>query len=269
MNMNNTALHYQILEAPLVIKRFVANDPACNYEKYLIEFINASTWFAKKFDTPFISPESEESGQCDANSGMYGLDFKLIASKTKLQAKSIFSFQIVKMTDGAYAYCQPKSNGNMKTTRFPQAIRGLTIDKILEMCSRSSRKQGVENDVNEYMCTLDTNKNLLLFFPYRFDYEKKGELTDDVLSVIEQCNEDFCVTLEYRAQRYPALDTFFAFLYDYYFIFCKWTGERLAFLEAVPVEQSKTFMYLALTYCDNWAEKYDVTLQEMRKKEKT
>lgn len=265
--MNNTALHYQILEAPLVIKRFVADDPACNYEKYLIEFINASAWFAKEFSASFISPASEENSQCDAYSGMYGLDFKLIASKTKLQASSIFSFQIVKMADGAYAYCQPKSNGNMKTTRFPQAIRGLTIKDIFDLCSHSSKKQGIENDVDEYMSTLNTNKNVLLFFPYRFDYEEKGELMDDVLSVIDQCNEDFCVTLNYRAHQYPTLDTFFAFLYDYYFILCKWIDGRLTFIETIPVERSTTFMHLALAYCDNWAEKYDVTLQEIRKKQ--
>ena len=123
--------------------------------------------------------------------------------------------------------------------------------------------------MNEYMSTLNTNKNLLLFFPYRFDYEEKGELMDDVLSVVEQCNEDFCVTLNYRAQQYPTLDTFFAFLYDYYFILCKWMEGRLTFVEIIPVEQSTTFMHLALSYCNNWAEKYDVILQEIRKKQKT
>ena len=74
--------------------------------------------------------------------------------------------------------------------------------------------------------------------------------------------------MNYRAQQYPTLDTFYAFFYDYSFILCKWIEKRLTLIETIPVERSTTFMHLALTYCNNWTEKYDVTLQEIRKKQK-
>ena len=263
--MNYSPLHFKMLEAPLIIKNYVSGDKACNYEAYLKEIINASLWFTHHFAQPFCSPENENHGECDVYSGDYGLDFKLIASKTALQAKSIHSFQIYRMLDGAYAFCGPKKSGNMKVTRFPQAIRGKTIDELLKIRDDATKKQGIENDISEYISTLETSKNLLLFFPYRFSFDIQGTLSDDIESIVKACKEDFHNTFTYRATLFPTLDTFFVFLYDYFFICCKWIDSDLHFIDAIPVEKADTFMHLAWTYCDEWSEKYDVTLQELRK----
>lgn len=265
--MNNSPLRFQMLEAPLLIKNYVTGDSLCNYEIYLKEIINASSWFAQYFPNSFCPPDNENSGECDVYSDNYGLDFKLIASKTALQAKSIHSFQIYKMMDGAYAFCGPKKSGNMTITRLPQALRGKTQEELLEARDNALKQQGINNDIKEYLDTIETKKNLLLYFPYRFSFDSPNILIDDIQSIIKACKEDFGVSLAYRAMHYPTLDTFFIFLYDYYFVVSKWMNNSFVLLDAVPVEKSDTFMHLSQTYCHEWSEKYDVTLQELRKKE--
>ena len=259
--MNESPLHFQLLEAPLIIRNYVAGDIACNYETYLSEIINASSWFSSVFSEPFCPPSNESHGECDVYSGEYGLDFKIVASKTAMQAKSIYSFQIIRMADGAYAHCESKGKGSMNTTRFPQAIRGQTIEQLFAIRKGATKKQGIENDISEYLDTLEVKKNLMLFFPYRFSFEQPGDLSTDIRCIVKLCGEDFGATLHYRAILYPSLDTFFVFLYDYYFVLCKWSESSLHFLEAIPVERSDTFQHLALSYCHNWSQKRDVYLR--------
>lgn len=118
------------------------------------------------------------------------------------------------------------------------------------------------------MLTLETPKNLLLFLPYRFFFEIGGELSDDCISIAKAIGSDFGVSLRYRSDLHRQLDTYLLFLYDYSFVLCRWIDNRLDFLEAIPVEESDTFMHLALTYCEQWSEKYDVVLQELRQQKK-
>jgi len=126
----------------------------------------------------------------------------------------------------------------MNTTRFPQAIRGQTIEQLLAVREDATKKQGIENDISEYLDTLEVRKNLLLFFPYRFSFEHPGDLSTDIRCIVKLCNEDFGTTLHYRAMLYPTLDTFFVFLYDYYFVLCKWSQSSLCFLEAIDGDGS-------------------------------
>ena len=93
--MYDKSLIAHLLPSEMIIKNYIHGDPDCNYEKYLLEFVNASDFFRAKSDGDiYQSPESEENGQCDCISTSYQLDFKLIASKTALQARSILASKI-------------------------------------------------------------------------------------------------------------------------------------------------------------------------------
>ena len=57
--VNNSPLHFQLLEAPLLIKNYVAGDAACNYEAYLTEILWPANWkgvcrFAAEMDQAMI-----------------------------------------------------------------------------------------------------------------------------------------------------------------------------------------------------------------------
>lgn len=262
--MNPSPLRFRMIEAPLVNSDFVKGDERCNYELYIMEIINASKYFSKCMSGPFHPPKSESNGECDAYAGSYGLDFKLIASKTSLHARNIHSYQIFVIDEGEYMECACKRSGTMQVTRLSQALREQPLNALLEMRNKAGKKQGLENDVQGYMKIIETHKNLMMFFPYRFSYDIPGKLEDDCCSIAKAIESDYSVSLKYRSSLYPLLDTYIIFLYDYFFVLCKWNGESVDFLECIPIEKSETFMYLALTYCEEWNEKYDVVLQELR-----
>lgn len=138
------------------------------------------------------------------------------------------------------------------------------MDDLVAIRNRAGKKQGIENDIKEYMLTIETPKNLLLFFPYKFSFVESGELEDDCKTIVSALNEDYRASLLYRNSLHPLLDTYALFLFDYYFVLCQWDGQQLEYLECIPIEKSKTFMHLALTYCEDWHEKYDVILRELR-----
>ena len=83
-----------ILDAPLIIKNFVNGDSKCNYELYLVEMLNKSKWMKRQFPEDFRWQEEQSHSECDAYSGNYGIDFKLAAAKSMMQAKSLLSSQI-------------------------------------------------------------------------------------------------------------------------------------------------------------------------------
>ena len=46
------------LPPELVIKDYIPGEPDCNYEKYILEFLNGSDWFMKKTEgQPFFHPD--------------------------------------------------------------------------------------------------------------------------------------------------------------------------------------------------------------------
>ena len=92
-----------------VISNFVEGISDCNYEIYLRELINNSTYFRDKGKSAYSEPPSEEAGQCDAISEEYELDFKLLDLQTKLMADSILKEQPMVLTSGIVAYAECKT----------------------------------------------------------------------------------------------------------------------------------------------------------------
>lgn len=107
MSPGHNKLIAEMLPAQFVIRGSIENMPECNYELYLTEFLNASSFFmGKTFNNPFVFQEDQSKGQCDCyaqiDTDKYGLDFKLFGSEKALQGKSIFSSQIIKVGQGAF-----------------------------------------------------------------------------------------------------------------------------------------------------------------------
>lgn len=122
--MYDKSLIAHLLPSEMIIKNYIHGDPNCNYEKYLLEFINASDFFlAKSGGDIYRLPKSEENGQCDCISASYQLDFKLIASKTALQARSILCPSKAAITSGVIVTGEPKvKEGSIKATRIHAAL---------------------------------------------------------------------------------------------------------------------------------------------------
>lgn len=248
----NPTMKANILPAPVIIKNFVRGEKQCNYELYLLELINASTWFSEKYPGGFCRPISESHGECDAINQNYQLDFKLLASKTKLQSKSILSPQIY-IENGVTFFCgSKKADGHVQATRIFAAFRGLTLNDLFEIRNSDVKKHGVENDTLEVLKTLETKKNLLLFFPYAFTFEKPHLHDEAIQSITEALNHDFGVALSYRNHYANGYDTFLTCIYDDTFLIYCVCDEKLQLCDSVVTSDVKTFARLLDNYGDWW-----------------
>lgn len=242
----------KILPPETIIEGFVQNDDKCNYEFYLVELLNSSKWFADSFNKEFKLCENQSHKECDAYSDEYGLDFKLIASKTRLQASSIFSSQTTLLCDGVVARSMSKVQGKeINATRLHAALRQLTYDDLKSIGTAQYDHQCLEDDIQTFLKSLETCKNLMLFFPYKlyFDLEYMQESAIEI--IIEALNSDFKQSFIYRSIYAPGYDTFFVTIYDRDFLIMKLKDNTLYHLETVSINKCATFMHL-LDYADWW-----------------
>lgn len=242
----------KLLPPETIIEGFVQNDDKCNYEFYLVELLNSSKWFADNYKERFIWRENQSHKECDTYSGEYGLDFKLIASKTRLQASNILSFQTTLLCDGVVVNSICKGPGNeMRATRLHAALRQLSYDDLKKISVAKYDHQCIEDDVRSFLKNIKTRKNLMLFFPYKlyFDLEHKQENAIEI--ILEALNSDFKQSFIYRSMHVPNYDTFFVTIYDYDFLIMEVKDSALHYLETVPINKCATFMHL-LDYADLW-----------------
>lgn len=245
--MYDKTLVAHLLPPEMIIKNFIHGDPDCNYEKYLLELVNASTFFLTKTDGfTYHSPESEESGQCDCISARYQLDFKLIASKTALQARSILSPSKTAIEKGVILTSGPKiKNGKIKATRIHAALRGYDLEGLQKLRRITIKGHGIENDIIEFLETLETRKNLLLFFPYEFLFQSKYEFLAGITQIQNALGSDFRHAMQYRAHEVGTdFDTFFAFIYDGKIVFMIMEAAHLSYIDSVDLSQSPVYMRL-------------------------
>ena len=243
--MDIQGLKLRLLPASTIIKNFVKNEPKCNYEYYLVELLNNSKWFSEHYSDKFVWCANQSHHECDTYSGDYGLDFKLIDAQTRLQASSIFSPQIEVLTNGVKSYSPSKVRGKTITaTRLHAALRGNSVKDLKIIRAKEYAHQGIQSDLRTYLGTLETPKNLMLFFPYRLYFDKKSLQTDPIGTVIKALNYDFSQSFVYRASQAPNYDTFFVAICYNDFILCKVENDTACYLESIPTDKCPTFVHL-------------------------
>lgn len=246
----NPDLRYRVLEAPFIIKDYVAGEKRCNYELYLTELLNNSKWIGNHHNCHFEYQKAQSSGECDAYSDDYGIDFKLIASKTQLQARSILSFRIEKITDGMILKSAQGEDKTVQITRLKSALRGKGLEELEAIRKNKSKKYGIENDLKTFLNTLEIDKNLLLFYPFVFFFEKDDYSNGDKI-VVESLQYDFGQALLYRNQKVHNKETLFITIYKEDFLLMDVKDNKLVLVETIPTSKCETFEYLK-TYSDFW-----------------
>ena len=248
----NSGMKERTLEAPLVIKNFVKGEANSNYEIYLREVLNNSQWFSTNHPGIFVAPERESQGECDASNSVYQIDFKLFASKTELQAKSLFSSQISKMTHGMIAWSASKCQGGIDATRLHVAFRGKGLDDLLLIEKSKNKQYGVDNDVKTALMNLRVKKNLLLYLPIEFSFEESLEQNTATEYIAEGLTNDFKAAFEYRSLRAYSYDTFMTCICAAHFVLMEIKHSQVHVIELIPTEQISTFSQLKEQYVDRW-----------------
>lgn len=241
----------KMLSAPLIIKNFVHGESTCDYQQYMLELINYSEWFSKKYPGGFRKPISEANGECDAINENYQLDFKLLASKTAMQAKSVLSPQIYTM-NGVTSFCGSKVDGSIQSTRIFAAFRPLSLNDLIRIGDSKNKKYGEENDIHTVLKTLKVKKNLLLFFPYIFSFREPHQYNAALESIITGLNHDFGVAFLYREQYASKYDTFLTCIYEKYFLIFLVCDGVLRLVDSVETKNIIIFTRLLDSYGEWW-----------------
>ena len=236
------------LDAPVTVKNFVRNDPKCNYEFYMVELLNRSRQMRRAHPQEFVWHESQAHAECDAYSGSYGIDFKLIASQSSMKASSLLSprFQI---DEHGYIIGYEGKRDKLNTeneitiTRMHAAIRQSSPED-LERIRLGEGLQSYEKDVKVFLEKLETKKNLLLFYPYEYRYEDELRPADGVERLIEALQRSFFSAFCYRSKRLPQFETFLTTIYYEDFILLRITDNRLHLMDLVPVGSCPTYVHL-------------------------
>lgn len=243
--MDIQGLRYKYLPATSVIANFVKNDPNCNSEHYLVELLNQSKWFSRKHEKKFIWCKDQSNKQCDAYSEEYGLDFKLVLAQTRLHGISVFSTRYALLPDGTVSTlpCK-KQKGTITATRLHTALRGLTVDNLKAIRCSKYDYQTIEFDIQEYLDTLETKKNLLLFYPCQFYFVEQYQHNRSIENFLYALNSDFASSFAYRTLVTPDYDTFFVTIYYDDFILCEIKDNAASYLESIPTDNCPTFVHL-------------------------
>lgn len=237
-------MRVELLQAPYIISNFVKGESNCNYEIYLLELLNVSKYFSKEHQGVFYKPNSESNGECDAQNENYSIDFKLFASKTALQARRILSPQIKRLSNGVSIYSISRKSGKMRTTILYAAFRRKTYEELCKIRQSNERKNRIKNDMINVLKIMETKKNLLLFFPYKFTFDNPYDDKTAVQKISEGLTEDFQTLFEYRnKQTEKAYDTYLTCIYNNSFIIfrvdCK--ENSLQFCEMIKTCKVPTF----------------------------
>ena len=248
--MDNT-LTAKLLPAALICKRFVGGMDDCDYEIYLREVANASAYFKMKSNgAVYTAPLEEAHGEWDCISENYSLDFKLIASETALRARNLFSSGIHKMAEGVTIYTVPKITSDdprykpIQATRIFAALRPLNQADLKTIRNSKGKMQGIEKDIRAFLETLETQKHILMFFPYEFFTESGNDFSTVVSDVNEALSQDFSEAFKYRKEVAPEFDAYFMFIYAGQFVIMELYENELKLIDTVAESSSPTYMKL-------------------------
>ena len=258
----NKKLRSGLLPAPMIIKNYVEGDENCNYEKYLLEIVNASEMFRLlSGGKEYTAPDNEAHGENDANSEEYSLDFKLVESSSYLEAYKQYSTGIEVVVPGVKMICESGKRGSVLVTKLHCALRDIKTFAQIENILNSESKyvpmdtRTIDNideqipvDIKTFFKVLHKNKNLLLFIPEEFSFDGEGyELSEAIEIIKDALSVDYLLSLEYRKTKIAEKDTFLMCVYDKQFLLYKYENGGLVIKEVVPQIKSRTYTRL---YCD-------------------
>ena len=177
-------LMLKMLAAPVTVRNYVKNDPLCNYEFYMVELLNHSQEMRKHHPQAFVWQGDQAHAECDAYSGDYGIDFKLIASQSRMKATSNLSSQYTLLPNGVTLTHESKATfldreKEMTVTRMHAALRQTSLED-LERIRNDTSLLPFEKDIQVFLKKLETKKNLLLFYPYEFSFTDNKHPEDEI-----------------------------------------------------------------------------------------
>ena len=248
-------LMLKMLAAPVTVKNYVKNDPLCNYEFYMVELLNHSHEMRKHHPQAFVWQGDQAHAECDAYSGDYGIDFKLIASQSRMKATSNFSSQYTLLPNGVTLTHESKASfldreKEMTVTRMHVALRQTSLED-LERIRSNTDLLPYEKDIQVFLKKLETKKNLLLFYPYEYSFTDNQHPKNEIEVLTKALQNDFVSAFRYRSKVLPDFETYLTTVYYNDFVLLKIVDNQLDLMDIVSGNDCPTFKHLR-SYEDIW-----------------
>lgn len=244
-----------LLHAALINKNYVSGENNCDYEQYLFEVIQMSQYFKiKSNNKPYSRPVSEAYGDCDCISEDYEVDFKLLATSTRLQASKELTASIYSIGNGVTMVGAPrKTNTQMRAVQLHAAIRPYSLNELETILKGTYAYGTIECDIKTYLEKLMILKNLFLFFPFKFSTDNKYDFYIVIGYLINVLNSDFKESIKFRNKYANNYDTYFAFVYENKLIILKFnSSDSMEKIEIIDLFNSATYKYLYNRYVNPW-----------------
>lgn len=236
------------LDAPVTVKNFIRNDPLCNYEFYMVELLNRSGQMRERHPQEFVWQGAQAHAECDAYSGDYGIDFKLIASQSSMKASSLLTPHYRIDENGVITGYAGKRDllrveNEITVTRMHAAIRKMSLSD-LERIRSAETLQNYEKDVKVFLEKLETRKHLLLFYPYEYRFRGNLRPADGVSRLTDALQRSFVSAFCYRQKHLPQYETYLTTVYYDDFVLLRIEDNQLRLMDVVAGGDCPTFAHL-------------------------
>ena len=203
----------------------------------------------------FVWQGDQAHAECDAYSGDYGIDFKLIASQSRMKATSNFSSQYTLLPNGVTLTHESKASfldreKEMTVTRMHAALRQTSLED-LERIRSNTDLLPYEKDIQVFLKKLETKKNLLLFYPYEYSFTDNQHPKNEIEVLTKALQNDFVSAFRYRSKVLPDFETYLTTVYYNDFVLFKIVDNQLDLMDIVSGNDCPTFKHLR-SYEDIW-----------------
>lgn len=235
--MQKKLLIYHSLKPKLYLRKEI-------YEKYILEIVNASTYFTQKYGI-FEKPILENNGQCDAISNVYSLDFKRMLARDLCEIENLSRDVLIDLGNGGFGCVRHKSDlKNTNATLLLNAIKDKTLIEV-ENIINSKQKNQVEREIAYFFSNvINVKKNILIYVPARFEVNKETRLDNNLNIVLNEFSKTLFSIGEFRCKYQKNYDTYLIFLFEENFVLCKFDNRNLVFKDLINKNRSQFYYEL-------------------------
>ena len=161
-------------------------------------------------------------------------------------SSSITSPSITILSEGITAYgISRKPNKDYQGSQIHKIFRSLTLESMLQLREKQQRKSlSLEDDILNVLNTIETPKNLLLFFPYKFYIEKESDLDKLTFIIKDALENDFIELAKYRSHTVPHFETYIVTECNNFFILFTFNPTGFEYIERISINKLPTYIKL-------------------------
>ena len=196
----------------------------------------------------FIWIEKQDKGEPDAVAGSYALDYKLFSTRTSLQAMSLTSGAISKLSDGCIAFGVSKLPKGEQFTyvRTVAALQKYSLEDLKRISENPQDK--IEENVAIILKNLSVKKNLFFFYPFILSFSVPHQFADGCIKIEEAFNEDLGRIRAYRKLKASEHETFLSTIFDNKLLIFQDTENAWKYQDSVDMMSSEIYKELYYSY---------------------